>query len=373
MPIFPLAIDPGYRPILDHVRLPEASPATVWWIVITIFCTILVFMLFELIARFARKRREVRRSKANFEQLALVCQLEAEEIKLLRQLVSFCEIQFPDRLFTSFELFNRCLGEKGTLSSGFLSELDVKRLRIIRNRIFFGERRKEPPIKSTRELRPNQWLQLKRVADGDVFMARVVEAAQSGLLVSTPRSKDKNLGISPGERFDIYFWRDRDASYHFETHAIGQSAMHLLITIFEHVEDVERIQRRQFHRTVTSIPVVVIPVAREELDRAESKEVSHSDEGHPGIHGYIVNISGSGFTLAVRTALRSNDLVYMELPCEGDDSKIPVIGKILNVTWRKMTEEFLVHAEFVGVDADTHEKIFQLIYSQMRREAPPLG
>ncbi len=372
MCILPLALDPSYSGILKYLRLPEPSPSTIWWMLATVLCAVLVFALFEAAARLVRVRREIRRSEIDFDQLALVCQLAADEVKLLKQLADLCEIRYPDRLFTSFELFNRCLRDKGPLSAGPLSESAVTRLRIIRNRIFFGERLKMPPIKNTRELRPNQWLQLKRLADGEVFTARVIEAGPSGLLVSTPRLKDKNLEIQPGERFDIYFWRDRDASYHFESEAIGQSAMHLLITIFKHVEDVERIQRRHFHRTVTSMPVVAIPVIREELDKTAGKDSSHVDEGHPGLHGYVVDISGAGFTLAVRTALRPNDLVYLELPTEGEDSKIPVIGKILNVTHRDVTGEYLIHAEFAGLDAETHERIFQLIYSHMKHESPPV-
>jgi hypothetical protein len=119
------------------------------------------------------------------------------------------------------------------------------------------------------------------------------------------------------------------------------------------------------------MPVVAIPVTREELDKIDVTDTTRISESHPGLHGYVVDISGAGFTLALRTALRPNDLVYLDLPTE-EDSKIPVIGKILNVTHKQVTAEYHVHAEFAGLDADTHEKIFQLIYSQMRRE-PPVG
>jgi c-di-GMP-binding flagellar brake protein YcgR len=283
-------------------------------------------------------------------------------------LISVCRIQYPDRLFTSFELFNRCIEDMGPAASGPLSESYVKALRIIRNKIFFGERSIMPPIKSTRELKANQRLHLRRIATGKVFMTPVVEAGPSGLLVVTPSIKGNCVEIEPGERFEIYFWRDRDASYHFESEVIGQSGMHYLITAFKHVDDVERIQRRQYHRVNTSIPVQVIPVTREELDGIHGHEAEGAKE-QPGLRAYIVNISGAGFALAARAALKPNDLVYLELPTEDEGSRLPVIAKILGVSKKETTDEFLMNAEFAGLSADTHEGIFKLIYSQEKQRA----
>ena len=87
-------------------------------------------------------------------------------------------------------------------------------------------------------------------------------------------------------------------------------------------------------------------------------------KGHPGLRAYVVDISGAGFALAAHTPLNANDLVYVEIPGDGGKgSPIPVIGKILNITKRELTGESLMHAEFVGLGADMHERIFQLIYS----------
>ena len=327
--------------------------------------TVVVFAVFELISRRVRARREVRRSQRNFDQLALVCQLAAEEIRLLRQFVVACGIKHPDRLFTSFELFNQCLEETGPVG-----ETNVERFRMIRNKIFFGEHPTQPPIKSTRELKSSQWLHLKRISSEEVFMTPVVEAGSSGLLVVTPRPKGEYLKVVPGERFEIFFWRDRDASYHFESEAIGQSGTHSLITIFRHVEEMERVQRRQYHRVDTSIPIGAIPVTREELDKIGRGEKVDT-KGHPGLRTHVVNISGAGFALATRTALGRDDLVYIELQTDGEDSKIPLIGKILSVSERKRTGEFLLHAEFAGLSPDIHERIFQFIYSQAGPEGLP--
>ncbi|UCD56457.1 MAG: PilZ domain-containing protein [Candidatus Hydrogenedentota bacterium] len=368
MPVFPVAIELDYITVLKHVKPPQPGATTLWWMLAAFLGATLLFALLGIISRYIRISREMKRSEDNFNQLALVCQLTPEEIKLLRSLVGVCGIRYPDRLFTSFEFFNRCLEDKGPGASGALSESDMKRFRIIRNKVFFGERSRIPPIKTTHELRSNQWLHLKRIANGKVFMARVVEAGASGLLVATPRIKGTYLEIRGGERFDIYFWRDRDASYHFESEVIGQSGIRSLITIFKHVEDVERIQRRQYHRIDTSIPVVAIPVTRDELNRISQNETI-VERGHPGLPAYVVNISGAGFALVARVSLKPSDLVYIELPADGADSTIPVIGRILGVTERKTTGEFLLHAEFAGLSADTHERIFQTIYSQAKQES----
>ena len=360
-----------YITVLKHIKPPQPSTTTLWWMLATVLGACLIFVLFEIVARYLRRRRRTRRSEADFNQLALVCGLTPEEIKILRYLISVCGIRYPDRLFTSFELFNRCLEEKGPPASGPVGEVDAMRLRIIRNKIFFGERSRLPPIKTTHELRSNQWLHLKRIADGQVFMAPVVEAGASGLLVATPRIKGEYLEVEPGERFDIYFWRDRDASYNFESEVIGQSGAHYLITIFKHVEDIERIQRRQYHRVSTSIPVAAIPVTREELEKV-GRDEGVDTKGHPGLRAYLVDISGAGFALAARTALKADDLVYIDLKTEGEDSRIPVIGKILSVTRREATGELLMHAEFAGLSAHTHERIFQFIYSQARLEVTPV-
>jgi len=370
MHISPLAIGFDYITVLKYIRPPQPSTATLWWMLATIVAACMLFVLFELVSRQVRRIRQIRTSEDDFNHLTLVCQLTPEEIMLLRHLISTCGIRFPDRLFTSFELFNACLEEQGPGASGALTESDVERFRIIRNKVFFGERSRVAPIKTTRELKANQWLHLKRLANGKVFMTPVVEAGPSGLLVATPRIKGRYLEIKHGEQFDIYFWRDRDASYHFESEVIAQSGLHFLITIFKHVEDIERIQRRHYHRVDTSIPVVVTVITREELDRLNQGE-DVIQKHQTGLRAYVVNISGSGFALAAHSAFSPNDLLCFELAAEEDDSDISVIGKILHVSERKVTGEFLMHAEFVGLSSDTRERIFRFIYSQARLEFQP--
>jgi len=373
MRIFPLALQLDYKIVFEYIKLPEPSAAALRWMLATVLGLLALFVVYDILSRRIRKKRARQRSGADFNQLALVCRLAPDEVNLLRHLIGVCGIEFPDRLFTSFELFNTCLEEKGPAASGLVSEADTKRLRIIRNKIFFGERSQAPPIKTTHELKSNQWLHLKNIATGGVFMAPVVEAGASGLLVATPRVETKYLEVKPGEKFDIYFWRDRDASYHFEAEAIGQTGIHYLITVLKHVEDIERIQRRHYHRIDTSIQVSAIPVTREELDKISRGETVDT-KGHPGMRAYVVDISGAGFALVARTSLSANDLVYIELPTmEGKGSKIPVIGKILSVTKKEITGESLMHAEFVGLSADTHERVFQLIYAHAGGETLPVA
>lgn len=364
MRVFPLAVRFDYKTVFEHLRPPTPSSATLWWLLATIIGLVALFIAYDTVARRIRKRRARARSETDFKQLALVCRLDPNEVNLLKHLIGVCEIPLPDRLFTSFELFNSCLEDHGPAASGPISEADVKRLRLIRNKIFFGERSQVPPIRTTHELRSNQWLHLRRISSGEVFMAPVVESGASGLLVSTPQVDKKYIKLDAGEPFDVYFWRDRDASYHFETEVLGQTGTHYIITTLKHVEDVERIQRRQFHRIDTSIRVSAIPVPREELDRI-SKGEPVDTRGHPGLRAYVVDISGAGFALAAHTALNANDFVYVEIPSNGgNESFLPVLGKILNITKRELTGESLMHAEFVGLSGDMHERIFQLIYSQ---------
>jgi c-di-GMP-binding flagellar brake protein YcgR len=370
MRLFPLAIKIDYTVVFEYIKPPRPSAATLWWLLAMGAALVLLFVAYDLVSRRIRKKRARERSETDFKQLALVCRLDPDEVNLLKHLIGVCEITLPDRLFTSFELFNSCLEEHGPDVSGPITDADVKRLRLIRNKIFFGERSQLPPVRTTHELKSNQWLHLRRFSTRDVFMASVVEAGASGLLVSTPQVNKKYVRLYAGERFDVYFWRDRDASYHFETEVVGQTGAHYLITTLKHVDDVERIQRRQFHRIDTSIRVSAIPVPRKDLDRINSGEPIDT-RGHPGLRAYVVDISGAGFALAAHTALNANDLVYVEIPGDGgEESPIPVIGKILNITRRELTGESLMHAEFVGLSADLHERIFQLIYSHAGSALP---
>jgi c-di-GMP-binding flagellar brake protein YcgR len=371
MRVFPLVARFDYTEVFEYVKPPTAGAATLWWMLTVILSLIALFLIYDIVARKTRRARAREQSAVNFNQLALVCRLAPDEVNLLRHLIGVCEIEFPDRVFTSFELFNTCIEQQSPDAPGAISEADAKRLRLIRNMIFFGERSRFAPIRTTHELKSNQWLHLKRISTGEVFMAPVVEAGASGLLVTTPRRGDDYIELSPGEKLDIYFWRDRDASYHFESEVLGQTGAHYLITSLRHVEDVERIQRRQFHRIDTSILVSAVPVTREELDKTSRGEAVDT-KGHPGLRAYVVDISGSGFALASRTALAPNDLVYVELPTDrGKGKSIPIIGKILNVTKREHTGESLMHAEFAGLGADKHEKIFQFIYTHAGSGASP--
>lgn len=365
MRILPLAAELDYRTVMQYLKLPKPSGDTLRWMAIAVLGAILVFVLYEVVARIFRRTTEKKRSEEDFEQLSLVCGLTPEEIRMLRHLIGICNVQYPDRLMTSFEFFNQCLEEKGPAASGPLTKSTAERLKTVRNKIFFGERSKLPPIKSTRELAPNQRLHMKRVLTDEVFMTPVVDAGTSGLLVATPRVKDEYVEMEPGEQIEAYFWRERDAGYSFESEVVGQSGTHYLITILRHIDGIERAQRRQYHRVAVLLPVEVTPVTREGIDKISSGEKVDKDL-YPSLQAYIVDMSGTGFAFAGRTALRTDDIVYVELKPDDGGSAIPIIGKILNVTKKAGTDEFLMHAEFVGLAADTHERILHFVYSQAR-------
>jgi c-di-GMP-binding flagellar brake protein YcgR len=360
------AADLDYRTLLQYLRLPRPSGDTLRWMLVSVIAAILFFIMYEIVARIIRRSTEQRRSEENFQQLTLVCGLTPEEIRLLRHLIGICGIQYPDRLLTSFEFFNRCLEERGPASSGPITRPIAERLRAVRNKVFFGERSRLSPIKSTRELTPNQRLHMKRLSTGQIFMAPVVDSGPTGLLVATPRLDDEYLEVRPGERFEIYFWRERDAGYGFETEALGQSGTRYLITILKHVDHIERTQRRQYHRISVLIPITVVPMLREDLDKISGGEPVYTEQ-YPSLKAYIVDISGTGFAFASRIALRANDLVHIELEPEGESKTIPLFGKVINVTKREATDEFLMHTEFVGLNADTHEKILQFVYAKAKR------
>ena len=167
-----------YQTLLKNLRPPEPSPATLWWMVAAVIGAGLAFSAFEIISRRIRHSRTMTKSFNDFQHLAHVCQLSSEEINQLKRMISHGRIEYPDRIFVSFEFFNECLEDHGPEAGGPLDESDIRALRVIRNKIFFGERMKMPPVKSTLELRANQWLHLKRQKTGKVYMAPVVEASE---------------------------------------------------------------------------------------------------------------------------------------------------------------------------------------------------
>ena len=79
----------------------------------------------------------------------------------------------------------------------------------------------------------------------------------------------------------------------------------------------------------------------------------------------------AGVALAARVPLALEDLVYIELPSEDEDTAIQVIGKIVSVSERKTTEEFLMHAEFAGMRNETQERLFPFLFSQIEKAARP--
>jgi c-di-GMP-binding flagellar brake protein YcgR len=366
MGILPLAAELDYRTIAKYLRLPRPTGATLTWMLLAVLCAILLFVLYELITRTVRRATEKRRSEEDFEQLTLVCALTPEEIRLLRHLIGICGVKYPDRILTSFEFFNQCLEEKGPASKGPITAAIAERLKTVRNKIFFGERSRLMPIRSTRELAPNQRLHLKRVSTGEIYMAPVVDTGPSGLLITTPRVNNGYVEVRPGERIEVYFWRERDAGYTFATNVVGQTGTRYLITILEHVDDIERTQRRRYHRVAVLIPVTATPVMRDDLDKISRGEQIDIDK-YPSLQAYVVDISGTGFAFASRTTLRADDLVHIEIEPEKGASKIPIIGKVLNVTRKESTGEYLMHAEIVGLRADTHEKILEFVYAQSKR------
>jgi c-di-GMP-binding flagellar brake protein YcgR len=273
-------------------------------VIIILILVIVIAMLGAfafIISRFGKQGEEGKEKKNNWLQFYAKGKdsgFSFKEIELLRRLAVKSNIEDPSALFWSQNQLDVCIrsliqstrlagSEQETAAQEFLAKLYN-----YRKKIEIEKPKTAKGLFSTRQIGEAQSLRILVTGTG-VFPSRLIKNTSQYITIARPAKVNLPRNFSwIGQRLSVYFWRDDDAGYVFDSDVIDEvySKGHPALQI-NHSDSLFRTQKRKSVRMKTQKPAF--------LYIQEQGNVSDAVEVVPGLKCVMNDISDNGCSVTI--------------------------------------------------------------------------
>ncbi|MDR2786725.1 MAG: PilZ domain-containing protein [Treponema sp.] len=282
-----------------------------------------------------------------------------KELELLRRLAIKSELEDPTALFWSQQQLDRCIkqmvrqsrenGEdKDQGAQEFLSKLyDYrKKIELEKPKALYG-------LTDTHQLLEEQRLRVLLSGTG-VFGSYIIKNTKDYLTIARPVGANLPQSFHwKGTHISIYFWRNEDAGYVFDTDVIdevyskGFEALQI-----NHSNSVFRTQKRKSVRIKTQLSAYLYLLG----DGENSNEI----ETKPGLKCIIEDLSDGGCALAIGGKTAPGLKVKVQFELSGD----PLImsGTVRSVDYKEAQNKSVLHIEADELPLETRNHILAEVF-----------
>jgi len=305
----------------------------------------LVIIILALVAAFffvSRSQKEIPGNWINFFAKGKEAGFSFKEVETLRRIASNCNIDDPCLLFSSQEQLDICISSmvRGIRMSGgseeqgnqdFLSRLYDYRTKLEMNKPVY-----KSGITSSRQISEGQKLKVLVTGTG-VFKSDVVKNISSYLTISRPVNKKISTSVSwNGMKFAVYFWRDDDAGYVFDTEVIDEVYSKGISSLkIDHSDSLFRTQKRK------SVRIRMHKAAF--LYLATDDDVPGRLEIDPGLKCILEDLSDTG--CAIVTGGQAAEGMRVKVQFALDNVPICILGTVRSVDFNAETNRSVMHIE----------------------------
>lgn len=283
------------------------------------------------------------------------------EINLLRRVAVDNRLTDPTSLFWSIRQLDRCI--KGTIiklrtegqsesegGAGFISKLfDFRRnIELSLPKYTLG-------LKSSRKIDTHQRLRLTLPGQG-TYVTRVVENLRKYMAVSYPEGPSLPQGFTwTGQKLNVYFWRQDDAGYVFQTRVIDDySDRKFPILHISHSENIVRSQKRSSVRVDANFNGSLYPLKNVNL---ASEEVEHA----PGLKCRVLDISETGAAILVGGRAKAGLPIKIQFNLV--NRKVIMCGVVKGVNFDSKKNQSILHMEALPLTASTKNHVLSYVYN----------
>jgi hypothetical protein len=328
---------------------------------------LLVFaFLMEAFRRRRQLKAQIRTEWRMLRDLAAQRDLTDSQTALLAEVVGRHAAAHPLRAATMHREFDACVApEMAALHAAADQETFEtmgRRLRDVREALGLHFVPYGFPIRSTRELGETQdvWAASGEEEDPAWRRMRVSEVTEA-VFRCTVHAQDPPPALLPGERVLFRLWREEDARYTFGVRLLRvESAGRQWV--FEHTDDLQRIQSRAHfrvrHDQMATVSIIALP-AGGDYEGAETLSAAAR------MRGRITSLSGGGIAALFEEPLPANVLLGFDLELPGADT-VPVLVRIAH-TAPLARGRYLVRGAFVNLGEETRDAISR--YTLMKQQA----
>ena len=288
-----------------------------------------------------------------------------KEVELLRRLATKCNISDPCTVFTSQIQLENCIRSmvRGIRMSGeseeqgtqdFLSKLYDYRKKIEMNKPHFKN-----GISSSRQISEGQVLRVLVQGTG-VFRSEVVKIIGSYLTISRP----VNIKITQsimwiGTKISVYFWREDDAGYVFDTQIIDEVFSKGISSVkIEHSDSLFRTQKRK------SIRIRLHKAAF--LYLAKDSDVPGKLEMVPGLKCFLDDLSDTGCAVVVGGQASAGMRVKVQFAL--DNIPICMLGTVRSVSVKENANRTILHIEAESLPLEMRNHILGEVFGMAADE-----
>lgn len=296
-----------------------------------------------------------------FEDAATVRGIPKEYIDAILSILDFVPIKSPVLLFASKQNFETFLIKA-------LSTLKLKdknfgniNLTLIKNRLYSLLSNLDSYFKDIKKQISSKDLNVgKRVriyiADYGYFFTEVIASLDKGFVVKKPKmEKEPKSWKLP---VTVYFWRDNDAGYSFESY-IEDEVEETMIQglLIRHSDNLLRYQKRRYLRKESRF-YATYSIVEIEVNSSGKKNLKVIP---PEYDGTVFDIGGGGFAIEVATKIAVKKLIKVSIFIGRQSVK--AIAEI--VRFERVGEKYHMHARFVKISPEEQNIIYEYVYSKL--------
>jgi len=265
-----------------------------------------------------------------------------KEIELLQRLAIKSKLEDPTSLFFSNRQLDTCIRDlvKSLRFSGTQNEKAnqdfLSKLYDFRQKIEMEKPKVKNGISNSRQISDGQNLRVLAKGCG-VFKSQVVKNTSTYLAILKPISDKLPVNFSwVGLKLSVYFWRDEDAGYVFDTTVDDEVYSKGIASLkIAHSDSLFRTQKRKSVRVRKHKAAYLYPVINdEELNKIENE---------PGVKCFIEDLSDTGCAITIggraMTGLRIKAQFYL------NNNLICMSGTVRSVDYKEDLNRSILHVE----------------------------
>lgn len=289
-----------------------------------------------------------------------------QEINLLRKVAVENRLKNPASLFWSVRTLDRCIRSaiirfrsQGTADlQGNLEFLS--KLFDFRARVEFNQPKYRLGLTSTRAITPGQTFKITMPGSG-VYLSKLVETNRRYMAITYPRGNPLPPGFSwHKQQLKVYFWRQEDAGYYFETRVVGDYLDRKVpILHVNHVDSLVRTQKRRSVRREVGVAGHIFPLRT--INQANERI-----ENTGGLRCKVLDISEDGAALAVGGKAKAGIVVKLQVELNGE--KAILNGVARSVDYKQKNNVSILHIQANKPSLLMRTRILSYVYGLFATE-----
>jgi len=311
---------------------------------------------------FSRTRKEGSGNMVQFFAKGKEAGFSVRDMEQLRQLAASCDIKDPVSIFKSYKQFAIII-RKMIYSSRMSGDINDPAIQDFLSRLFdFYEKTEietsenKVRISTSRQISEGQILKVL-VPDTGVYKSEVVKNYGNYLTISRPVNNKLSASMQwIGLKISIYFWREEDAGYVFDTEVIDEVFSKGISSLkVDHNDSLFRTQKRRSLRIKFRKTAFLYMI--------RDNDNPHKLETSAGLRCMLDDISDTGCAFKVN----GQATVGLRLKVQFLLDRVPVCipGIVRSIAYNKETDSSMVHMEADTLPIGTRNQILCEVFNLM--------